>query len=109
MKFRRIELKDTYDQRPYLLISYPTWSRETVKTYYAIRNVHRKKNGFCKFQKYVDGSFLHERLLWRNNFNIYTIIPFHESRLLNQLLRNVTGDPTFYCDILDHKDFIVRF
>jgi hypothetical protein len=109
MKFRRIEIEDTHDQCPYLLISYPTWSRETVKTYYAIRNVNRKKNGFCKFQKYVDGSFLHERLLWRNNFNIYTIIPFYESRLLNQLLRQVTCDPSFYCDLLDHKDFIVRF
>lgn len=109
MKFRRIELEDTYDQSPYLLITYPTWSRESVKTYYARRNESRKRNGFYCFQKYVGGTFLHERLLWRNNFNIYTIIPFHESRLLNQLLRDITGDPSFYCDLLDHKDFIVRF
>jgi len=109
MKFRRIELEDTYDNSPYLLITYPTWSRETVKTYYAKRKMNRYRNGFCRFQKYVEGEFLHQRLLWRNNFHIYTIIPFHESRLLNQLLRHVTGDPSFYCDLLDHKNFIVRF
>ena len=109
MKFRPITLAETYDRYPYLLITYPTWRLEKPKVYRAIRNVYRIRNGVCLFREYVDGTFLKYRLLWRNNFVIYTIIPFHESRLLNQLLRNVTGDPSFYCDVLDHKDFIVRF
>lgn len=27
------------------------------------------------------------------NFDVYTLIPFHEERMLNRLLRQITGDP----------------
>ncbi len=106
MKFRPIILAETYHGYPYLLITYPTWSLEKSKIYYAVRNELRR-NGFCLFREYVDGTFLKYRHLWRNNFDIYTLIPFHESRLLNQLLRGITGDPSFYCDVLDHEVYHV--
>jgi hypothetical protein len=111
MKFQQITLEETYDRYPYLLITYPTWSLEKVRIFYAIRlNENRLRNGFCYFHEYINGSFLKFRLLWRNNFDIYTLIPFHEELMLNRLLRHVTGDPTFYCDVLDHKVFItMRF
>jgi hypothetical protein len=105
MKFQPITLAETYHGYPYLLITYPTWSLEKSKIYYAVRETRR--NGFTRFREYVDGVFLKNRLLWRNNFDIYTIIPFHESRLLNQLLRGITGDPSFYCDVLDHDVYHV--
>ena len=104
MKFQPITLAETYHGYPYLLITYPTWSLEKSKIYYAVRETRR--NGFTRFREYVDGVFLKNRLLWRNNFDIYTIIPFHESRLLNQLLRGITGDPSFYCDVLDNDVYI---
>lgn len=106
MNFRKIELEDTYYQSPYLLILYPTWSLEKVKIYHAIRGV----NKFYNFNEYVEGIFLRRLYRRRKNYDIYTIIPFHEERMLNQLLRHITGDPTFHCDILDHKDFVtMRF
>ncbi len=105
MKFQPITLAETYHGYPYLLITYPTWHLEKSKIYYAVRETRR--NGFTRFREYVDGVFLKNRLLWRNNFDIYTIIPFHESRLLNQLLRGITGDPSFYCDVLDHDVYHV--
>jgi hypothetical protein len=106
MKFRKIELEDTYYQSPYLLILYPTWSLEKVKIYHARRGIHK----FYNFCEYVDGTFLQPLFKRRNNFDIYTLIPFHEERMLNKLLRHITGDPTFRCDVLDHKDFItMRF
>ncbi len=109
MKFRKIELEDTYYQSPYLLITYPTWSKEKVKLYYARRR-YGGFNEFYYFHEYVEGTFVRMLRVWRNNFDIYTIIPFHEELMLNQLLRHVTGDPTFYCDMLDHKNFVtMRF
>ena len=109
MKFRPITLAETYEGYPYLLITYPTWSLEKPRVYYAVRNRSRIRNGFSRFREYVNGTFLNFRLLWRNNFDIYTIIPFHESCLLNQLLRGLIGDPSFYCDILDYECYITRF
>ena len=43
------------------------------------------------------------------NFDIYTLIPFHEELMLNRLLRQITGDPLFYCDVLDCDYITMRF
>jgi hypothetical protein len=104
MKFRSIEIEDTKEGSPYLLITYPTWSFDVIKSFHSIRCAD-SRTGFRKNYKFCNGTFKHAR--WGKNFDVYTLIPFHEELMLNRLLRQITGDPSFYCDVLDYEDFII--
>jgi len=108
MKFRSIDIEDTREGSPYLLITYPTWSFDVIKLFHSIR-CEESRTGFCRNYQFYNGTF-EQRIRWGKNFNVYTLIPFHEELMLNRLLRQITGDPSFYCDILDHCDYItMRF
>ena len=66
----------------------------------------RCKTGFRKNYKFCNGTFK-QHARWGKNFDVYTLIPFHEERMLNRLLRQITGDPSFYCNVLDYEEFII--
>jgi len=103
MKYRKIEIEDTVEGSPYLLMTHPTWPFD-IRLFYSIR-CKEARNGFRKTYHF-DGTFVN-RAMWCKNFDVYTLIPFHEERMLNRILRKITGDPNFYCDVLDHCDYII--
>ena len=108
MKFRTIEIDDTIEESPYLLITHPTWPFDVIKSFHSIR-CKEARTGFRKNYQFCNGTFKY-RARWGKNFDIYKLIPFHEELMLNRLLRQITGDPSFYCDVLDHCDYItMRF
>jgi len=108
MKFRTIDMEDTKEGSPYLLITHPVLHLVTIKVFHSIR-CKEAKIGFRKMYQFCNGTFKRCLRISRN-FDIYTLIPFHETLLLNRLLRKIIGDPSFYCDVLDYKDFItMRF
>ena len=85
MKFRTIDIEDTKEGRPYLLFTHPLLHLVTIKVFYAVRCADAR-NGFRKNYKFCNGVFKrHAR--WGKNFDIYTLIPFHEELMLNRLLR----------------------
>lgn len=105
MKFRTIDIEDTKEGRPYLLFTHPLLHLVTIKVFYAVRCADAR-NGFRKNYKFCNGVFKrHAR--WGKNFDIYTLIPFHEELMLNRLLRQITGDPSFYCNVLDYEEYII--
>ena len=104
MKFRSIDIEDTREGSPYLLITNPIVNLIPIKIFHSIR-CEEARTGFRKNYQFYNGTFK-QRIRWGKNFYVYTLIPFHEELMLNRLLRVITGDPTFYCDMLDHCDFI---
>ena len=105
MKFRTIDIEDTKEGSPYLLFTHPLLHLVTIKVFYAVRCADAR-NGFRKNYKFCNGVFKrHAR--WGKNFDIYTLIPFHEELMLNRLLRQITGDPSFYCDVLGYEEYII--
>lgn len=69
MKFRTIEIDETREGSPYLLITHPT-----IKTFHSIR-CKEARTGFRKNYKFCNGTFKSER--WGKHFYIYKLIPFH--------------------------------
>jgi len=105
MKFRTIEIDDTKEGSPYLLMTHPVMHLVPIKIYHSIR-CKESRTGFRKNYQFCKGTFKHHAR-WGKNFDVYTLIPFHEERMLNRLLRQITGDPSFYCDVLDYDEFII--
>ena len=105
MKFRSIEIEDTKEGSPYLLITHPLIHLVTIKIFHSIRCADAR-TGFRKNYKFCNGTFK-QHARWGKNFVVYTLIPFHEERMLNRLLRQITGDPSFYCNVLDYEEFII--
>jgi len=105
MKFRTIDIEDTKEGRPYLLFTHPVLHLVTINVFYAVRCAEAR-TGFRKNYEFCNGLFK-PRVRWGKNFDIYTLIPFHEELMLNRLLRKITSDPTFYCDVLDYEDYII--
>jgi hypothetical protein len=103
MKFRSIDIEDTREGSPYLLITNPIVDLIPIKLFHSIR-CEEARRGFRKNYQVYNDTF--KRIRWGKNFYVYTLIPFHEKLMLNRLLRGITGDPSFYCDLLDHCDFI---
>ena len=95
MNFRQIEIGETTEGSPYLLMT-------RTRLFHSIRC----KTGFRKKYKFCNGTMKHA---WGKNFDIYKLIPFHEELMLNRLLRQITGDPSFYCDVLDCDYITMRF
>ena len=105
MKFRSIDIEDTREGSPYLLITLPTCPFDVIKSFHSIR-CEEARTGFRKNYQFYNDAFK-QRIRWGKNFDVYTLIPFHEERMLNRLLRQITGDPSFYCDVLDYEEFII--
>jgi hypothetical protein len=105
MKFQFIEEKDTKDGCPYLCIGYPHWSHHPHNVYYAIRN----GNSYSHIEQYEFGRF-HPREYITQEIDTFQLIPFHEQRMLTQILRQITGDETFECNWLTYPEhMITRF
>ena len=104
MKFRSIDIEDTKEGSPYLLITRPV-HLVPIKLYHSIRCADAR-TGFRKNYKFCNGVFK-QHARWGKNFDVYTLIPFHEERMLNRLLRQITGDPSFYCNVLGYEEFII--
>jgi hypothetical protein len=106
MKFRIINIEDTKEGSPYLLLTHASHF-VTIKSFHSIRCAD-SRTGFRKNYQFYNDTFKH-RARWGKHFDIYKLVPFHEELMLNRLLRHITGDPSFYCDVLDCDYITMHF